>query len=199
MRVSANKSWLPFMPGKHLLAVVLLVTPFIVDVSCEAAISLEYKVKAAYIFKLINFVEWEKHHNSLNKGDNVNICIIGKHPINEAVQLLGSKKVKSQTVKVIPKVIADELTECHIVFMTRSVKDRMQEVLFKVDPDKNLTISDIPGFAKKGGMVELATIDNKVKLVINRNKVNASKIQFSSKLMNVSVLVYGGEKGGGVR
>ena len=168
-----------------------LFASFFIFQSAESAISLESKVKAAYIYKLLNFVNWNETTNFQKNKSTINICVVGDDPIKEAVQLLKNKTVKGRTITVHQKYSYNKLSDCQIVFVTRSQTGKLEELLLKIDSREKLTISDIQGFAKLGGLVELAVVEDKVKLLINKNKVQESKIQFSSKLMSIARLVGG--------
>jgi hypothetical protein len=176
-------------PSRQMRACIFMLASLFAFHSAESAPSLEYKVKAAYVFKLLSFVEWEAATNPQSSNSVTNICVVGDDPIKEAIQLLNNKTVKGRTISIDQKHLNDSLADCHIVFVTRAEASHLDEILLKVDSRVNLTISDIKGFAELGGMVELAIVEDKVKLVINRKKVNESAIQFSSKLMGVAKLI----------
>jgi hypothetical protein len=170
-------------------ALLLVITLLLVSLHFPAnsAISLEHKVKAAYVFKLLKFIEWQENQEPL-PGNNINICIIGSDPVLEAVRLLDSKKAKGRTINVTQKGSLDNMKTCQIVFIARSEKNNIDNILKKLKSRNYLTISDIQGFSSSGGMIELATIDNKVKLIINRSHVNESNLSLSSKLLNIAIL-----------
>ena len=52
-----------------------------------------------------------------------------------------------------------------------------------------LTVSDIPGFAAKGGVFEFRTRDGRLAFVINNTRARASGIQVSASLLNLALEV----------
>ena len=184
-----TKKLLRTASNKRLLLIAIIFVTSIYQPPSHAVISLEHKVKAAYIFKMLKFIEWKNDSQDSSSANNLNICVVGSGPIVEAIGLLDSKKAKGQPISVNNKSAADNLESCQIVFVARSEHNNIKSILSKTSPKTNLTISDIDGFARSGGMVELALIENKVKLVINLIKTNNSLIQFSSKLLNIAILI----------
>lgn len=182
---------------KRLPAIVLIRRALLIIVAlllaslhfpANSAISLEHKVKAAYVFKLLKFIEWHKNQEQQPGNNLINICVLGSDPVIEAVRLLDSKQAKGRTIRVTQKGSSHSMENCQIVFVARSEKNNIGTILTKLKSRKHLTISDIHGFANSGGMIELATIDNKVKLIINRSHINNSDIHLSSKLLNIAIL-----------
>jgi hypothetical protein len=60
-----------------------------------------------------------------------------------------------------------------------------------------LTVSDIPGFLDRGGMIQFLVQDNRVRFSVNLRPVARSSISLSSELLKVAVAVNGRSSGGG--
>ena len=171
-----------------MLVFALIFTGFFTS-PAHSAISLEHKVKVATIFKLLKFVHWENAFSATSKNSNLNICVIGKHEISKAIDLVNNKQVKGHTIKVFTNVAPESELECHVKYITRNAKDDLPKNFLDDASSNSLTISDIKGFAKSGGMIELAIIDKKIRLIINRQATSKSPIRLSSKLLDIAILI----------
>ena len=156
-------------------------------------ISLEHKVKAAYIYKLLKFVEWKNSTQIPESTTPINICVLGTGSITEAIRLLESKQANGRTIHVHKGNPSQKKPNCHVVFITRGERHNLEEVLLETYSNNKLTVSDMEGFAESGGMIELATIKDKVKLVVNKASIDNSSIRVSSKLLDVAVLIKKGD------
>ena len=111
--------------------------------------TLEYKVKAAYLYNFTKFIKWPTHAFSSETNSTLNICILGEDPFGSTINLLKNKTAKGHEVSV---VYLEELTadsNCHVLFVSRSLKNNVKEILEKVASKNILTVSDIDGFAMK--------------------------------------------------
>ena len=79
-----------------------------------------------------------------------------------------------------------------------SVKDRLDALLAPIAGKPIVTVSDIPGFLDRGGMIQFVLVDNRVRFSISLDPVNRSQVALSSELLKVAVTV-NGKPGGGTR
>ena len=64
----------------------------------ESECSQEYKVKAAFLYNFIKFVEWPKE--KVADSNMITIGIIGKNPFGKAFEPLKDKQVKDKRVVI---------------------------------------------------------------------------------------------------
>jgi len=147
------------------------------------AYQLEDKLKVAIIGKIAKFVQW-------NKPATQNFSIIVLNTKNQFFKtLLEGKRVNSKPIKVIYINNINNLKDSDILYISQSSSQNLQSI-FKAIKNKNiLTISDIRGFAQKGGMIQLYTKNQKLKLRINVNSVKAENLKIKSSLLRISTLV----------
>ena len=174
---------------KRALLAVVAITFTVFLHPANSALSLEHKVKAAYIFKILKFVEWENAPNNSNEHNPINICILGTGEIVEAIQLLDSKQANGRPIHIATEAAPLSREKCHVIFVTAGEKNNLNEILSNSITRKKLTISDIDGFARTGGMIELALINDKIKLIANLPSIDSSNVRVSSKLLDLAILV----------
>lgn len=170
-----------------LLAVLLLMVPAI-GLAGESNTD-EYKLKAALIYKLTKFIEWPDGDKPADP-ESFGVCVVGGNPFGDAL-----KALEKLTVRRIPITIYDDLgiegiqKYCAVVFINEPDKDVLVSIILALKQFPVLTISDINGFAEKGGMIQLAKKEKRIRLRINLDSSRYSGLKISSQLLMLSTLV----------
>jgi len=144
----------------------------------------EYRLKAAYLLNFARFVYWPTG-SFLSETDAFKICVYGESRFGENLNQLLSKKVQGRSIKINYKDDLKNITECHILFISKPDKVSNYKVASEV-PRNVLTVSDIEGFSSEGGMIEFIRVDNKIKFEINVTQSTKSGIKFRSQLLEVA-------------
>lgn len=149
----------------------------------------EYRVKAAYLFNFVQFVEWPAETFPEPKSPFV-IGILGDDPfgkfLDETVQ---GEVVQGRRIEVKRFDSISESEKCHILFVSESESARIDKIIKHFTGKPVLTVGDSHQFANRGGMVRFVTESNKVRLRINIETVRASRLTVSSKLLRVAEIV----------
>ena len=148
--------------------------------------SLEYNVKAAFIFHFINFTRWPDHQN--NK-ETRNICIYGDDSFEARLQILANANLQNKPVEIFPDIGLENSAECHIIFVDSSKKEHLTEIISYLHNKPILTVSDIDSFALNKGMIGFRIKSGKVKLEVNLESVRKSGIRLSSNLIEVARVI----------
>jgi hypothetical protein len=78
---------------------------------------------------------------------------------------------------------------CHVLFVSRSEKSRLAELLNDLKKKPILTVGDLDQFCQKGGMINLIlSSDGTVKPEINPDADRLSGVQISSKLLHLPMV-----------
>jgi YfiR/HmsC-like len=141
-------------------------------------------VKAAYILNITHFVDFpERKH--------VELCIIGDDLIGVSI---ASQQVNNseafERVSISKREPNATLDSCNMVYISAQQSDKLGIILYKTDQFSILTISDIPAFSRKGGMIELAIVKNKVQMYIDQALAARHGLGLSAKLLNFSKQVH---------
>ncbi len=152
----------------------------------------EYEVKAAYLLNFARFVEWRV--DVLPVGAPLQIAIVGKHSFGTALEeVLRGKSANGHPIVLRQLQWQDDLTDCHIVFISASEESHLPEILVRLGRHHVLTVSDIDRFSLRGGMVEFRMVGNRVRFDINRAPASAAHLTISSKLLRVARAVHAGK------
>ena len=155
----------------------------------DSAASSEYLIKAGFIYNFANLVQWPSNSFAQPTSPIV-IGILGEDPFGTILdRVLEGKKVNGRAflVKRLKSVL--DLKECHIVFVSSSEMTHLVEAIHSVKGMPILTIGEIPGFAKRGGIINLILEDNKVHFEVNVEAAKEADLNISSRLLALARII----------
>ena len=140
------------------LRVVITILMLLLGVASQAnaqdsSESSEYLVKAGFIYNFAKLVEWPA--TAFAQPDSpIVIGILGTDPFGPIIdRVLDGKKVNGRGLVVKRLKSLNDVKDCHIVFVTSSEVARSIEAIRLAKNMPVLTIGEIPGFAKHGGII----------------------------------------------
>jgi len=158
------------------------------NASAEGAVAREYEIKAAYLYNFIKYIDWPAQ--GLPTGsDTITIGVIGGNPFGPALAPLNGKMVKGRKLVIKEAVRLEDLPSCQIVFVSPSEAQRMQEILNASNEAKVLTVSEVEGFAARGGIINFIEERNKVRFEINAEAAKRKGFVISSELLKLAKVV----------
>jgi hypothetical protein len=75
------------------------------------------------------------------------------------------------------------------LYISSSEENRLREVLAALDKSAVLTVSDIPRFSQRGGMIQFVQENNKIRFEVNLASATAAGLSLSSELLKVAIIV----------
>ncbi|TKB25514.1 YfiR family protein [Desulfopila sp. IMCC35006] len=150
---------------------------------------LEYKLKAAFLLNFSKFTTWPKEAFS-EAGQTFDFCIIGKDPFGKALDGLESKKVGGRNVRLHHAGSTADAKTCHVMFISKSEQSHLAQLLQAVVGRPVLTVSDIEGFSRQGGILEFVTKDGRLSFVANNQQALHSGLQINASLLNLAAEVF---------
>jgi hypothetical protein len=102
--------------------------------------------------------------------------------------------VRDEAVQHRPIVIrryrrGETIAQCHILFIARSEKDRLNALLEQCKGQPILTVADTARAAEQGVMINLLLVQGSVKMEINQRAVEAAGLKVSAKLLSLAKIV----------
>lgn len=175
--------------SSFLIAMLLFFSCSGVSAKSSTGVS-EYDLKAVLLVKLIRFVYLPNFDEA---SKNLNICIVGDNPFGETLRKITSKPLDGITIKVREFNISSGRNSCNFVFVSPNNRPSLSSIFERFAESATLTVSDIDGFAKKGGMIELALPEkgsNSISILINRKAAEAQGIKFNAQLLRLAKSIY---------
>lgn len=146
----------------------------------------EYEIKAALLLNFAKFVEWPPWAMDDSEGSFV-IGILGKDPFNNALeQTIGDKTVGGAAIRITRFNRFEDLRPCHILFICGSERTFLPAVFRRIEGDNVLTVSDMPDFARNGGMITLYTENNKVRFMIHIQAAEKAGLKLSANFLTLA-------------
>lgn len=148
----------------------------------------ESRVKAAFIYNFAKFIEWPAEAFA----DKASPIVIGVLAENNSFaadlqQTVQGKTANNRTLVIKEFRSTAEATNCHILFISASVKKPVSETLAGVRGTNVLTVGETERFTEKGGVINFVLEDQKVRFQINDEAAKKSGLKVSSKLLSLAV------------
>jgi hypothetical protein len=158
------------------------------DLSAQTP-SKEYQVKAVFLFNFAQFVEWPPRAFAGTDTPLV-IGVLGEDPFGAFLDdTVRGEVVKSRPLEVQRYRRIDDIKTCHILFVSRSEAGRLDQTLASLKDRNILIVGDADDFVRRGGTIQLANAQNKVRLMINPDAAKAANLTISSKLLRAAEIV----------
>lgn len=158
----------------------------------------EFQVKAAYLFNFGRFVQWPKEDAS-SQAESFEICVLGTDPFGESLDATLAGAViagKSVMAKRIGK--PQDINSCRVLFISSSEESRLREDLLALDKARVLTVSDIPRFSDRGGMIGFVSDGSRIRFDVNLDIATDAGLTLSSELLKVATNVKKSPRLGGL-
>ena len=150
----------------------------------------ESQVKAAYLYNFGKFVRWQS--DRMASPDSLQICVLGKDPFGAVLDsTVAGESIDGRKITVRRLAKVQDAGPCSILFVSSSEESRLDSVLASAQPLSVLTISDMPHFVEKGGMIGFVKQDNRIRFEVNRKAAEQSHLVLSSELLKIAVKVFG--------
>jgi hypothetical protein len=155
--------------------------------------SREYQVKAVFLFNFTQFVEWPAVAFPHADAPLV-IGVLGEDPFGSYLD----DTIRGETANGRPLIVeryrsVQEIGDCQVLFISRSEAGRLEQIFASLNGRRTLTVGDVEGFTRRGGMIHLATMTGKIQLRINLEAARAAQLTISSKLLRPAQIVAPGE------
>lgn len=153
--------------------------------------SLEYKIKAAYLYNFTKFITWPASEEA-----TFNICMVGGDPFKDLLDSLETKTAQGKPIRIMRYDHIRQVKNCQIVYFDTAdlrINQTIQNALIVGNISDSLTVGSQPFFAESGGMIGFVLEQEKVRLHINIKALRQSGLGISAKLIEVSTIVGEGE------
>jgi hypothetical protein len=171
---------------------------FLVALSCglvpclagTQGVAPEYEVKAAFLFNFTKFVEWPPSAFT-DEHSLLKICVLGENPFGKTLRSLTDDEVGGRRLSLVHPESLNNLESCHVLYVSRSERERLGPVLAALRNAPVLTVGDTPGFIDQGGMINFILEGSKVRFDVNQEAAERAGLKISSRLLALAKHVKG--------
>jgi hypothetical protein len=154
----------------------------------------ESDLKAVFLFNFTQFVEWPAAAFSDPTTPFV-IGVLGDDPFGKILDdIVTNETVKNRKIVIRRYRDVQEIGACHILFISHSESGRLTGIFESLNGRSILTVGEGDGFSEAGGAIRFIIVQNKLRLRINVDSVNAAKLTISSELLRQAEII-GGKAG----
>jgi hypothetical protein len=172
-------------------ATVLLLAAALVGVAARPAdaSSLEYRVKAAFLYNFAKFVEWPPQAFAGPQAPYT-ICVLGSDPFDEALDaVVGENAVQGRRLVVRRLGDLKGAASCHILFVSSSERERLKGIFGTLGDAPTLTVGEDEEFTRLGGCLRFFLEENKVRFEISLAATDRAHLKLSAKLLSLARVI----------
>jgi hypothetical protein len=143
------------------------------------------RVKSAFIYNFLKYVTFEQEENKVEFKE-LKVCMLGDDPFGAALDKISQRKAKGKKVLIKRTQSEKEVSDCHLVFISDSKKESLTQIFSELNQSSILTVSDIPGFVERGGVVGFVEVDKRIGLEINLSNARRANLRISALLLEIA-------------
>lgn len=145
-------------------------------------------IEAAYLYNFGKFVRFPAVQGQ--EGVPFAICILGEDSLGRTLDaMIANESIQGRKIVTRRLSSAAASNSCQIVFIGQPEKPRLEKDLALLDKKPILTVSSIPGFLERGGMVQFLFQNKRVRFAVNLTAASQTGLELSSELLKVAVQV----------
>jgi hypothetical protein len=145
-------------------------------------------LKAAFVYNFAKFTLWPQ--SALGAQDTpLYLCVAGSDNLATALEQLGDKRVKGHPLSIqsiqgvrVPK-------NCQMLYVAASEQQQQPDFIKSVHGLPILTISELPEFAYKGGIIQLYREKERIRFIINQGAARNAGLEINPNLLSLAVVI----------
>ena len=150
-----------------------------------AAAQREYLIKAAFIFDMLKATQWPKA-----RPGRVVLCVLGQDPFGAAWRSIEGRPLGKSRLDVAPIQAASDVAGCDALFLGTSERAKWPQIRDALGTRPILTMSEMVGFARDGGMIALMDIDNRLRFDVNLKAVRKAGLTINTDALEQANMVH---------
>lgn len=154
----------------------------------NAAHAQKEKYQSLFIYNFTKYIKWPDSYNS----EKFIIGVIGDSDILESLNSMASSKKKTATGKemqVKKYSSVGEIDDCNILFVSENAASDLGQIVNDTGSKPILIITDSPGLATQGSIINFIEQDGKIKFELNEEKANGRGLIVSGSLTSLAILI----------
>ena len=142
----------------------------------------EQEIKAGLLYNFLKYTDWPAHALS---GPSIVVCIFGDDPFKGNLNSMTGRSVNERTIAVRYVNSISATAACNLLFVNADEQNSWPQLQAFLGQKSVLTVSDFPGFAASGGMIEFGHKEDHIDAVINLDAVTASHLRVEGRLLKL--------------
>lgn len=141
--------------------------------------------QAMFIYNFSRLIEWPVNA----KSGNFVIGVLGKSDVYTSLSgFVSGKKVGNQDISVKHFNNINEISQCHILFVSFGKSGQMPEIISQVKNNYNLVIGEKKDLINNGAAINFVIDDNKLRFQLNAANAEKYQLKISKSLQEMAML-----------
>lgn len=142
------------------------------------------RIQSVLILRLIKFVDWPP--DVLAASEDLHICTWGDSATEYSLRSIPTQKIREHEIRVRKLGYVLDTRNCHVLYISSSIRDVTPALLYSSGSRSLLTVSDIPDFTKRGGIIGLVRRDNRISFEIQLRYAREHGLQIGAPLLDLA-------------
>jgi len=149
----------------------------------------EYDVKAQFMHRFTQFIEWPQSSTINNLDLPFRIGVYGDNYIENTLNEIAEfSEIKEKKVKIV-QVDFNNIIDCDMLFISKCSNEELYKII-KIAKGKGiLLVSDTKGYGKKGVHINFYKQDEKINFEINISTAKNDSFNVSSRLLKLARVI----------
>lgn len=145
----------------------------------------EYRVKAAYLYKFCDYVEWPAEVFDSPDSPLVIGVMGAEHMAEDLRTIVRGRTVNGRNIVVRTVYRGDNLAGMHVLFIARSEGPYLQSILDSARQQSTLTVTETEDYTP-GGVINFVMSGDRVRFDVTLDSARDSRLKISSRLLSVA-------------
>jgi hypothetical protein len=144
------------------------------------------KYKAIFIYNFTKYIEWP----ASVKQDKFIIGVYGNSPIiKNLTNICKNKTAGSKQIEIKHYSSIDQISNCNILYITKSKRNKTTGVASKVNNQNTLIISDEHHISENGASINFVIKSGKQKFEISKKNIENKGLNVDPKLISLGIKI----------
>lgn len=155
----------------------------------EPALS-EGRLKAEFIERFTRFTEWPATSSLADPASPFVIGVFGRNSLADSLEgIAAARRAKGRPILVQRVLRLEGIEACHVLFIPRSQRQSLPQILARAFERPILTVGDVEGFAEAGVIVNFFVHDERLRFEINTAAAERSGLRIGAPLLELARVV----------
>jgi hypothetical protein len=147
------------------------------------------QMKAVFVVNFLRFVDWPPSHLAPSPAPFV-VAVLGNRPFVEELRHYAvGQSVSGHTIEVKAVDRPQDARGAHMLFIGASESPNLPAILEVAEESALLTVGDTDGYARAGVILNLYTLDQRIRIEANPAAATRTGLRLSAHLLRISRIV----------
>ena len=144
------------------------------------------KFHSLFIYNFSKYIKWPENAPS----DKFVIGVLGSSQMVKTLEATSAnKKINGADIVVRQLNSPTDIQDCHILYVSQNESNKISQVTSSTGKNPVLIVTDKPGMAQKGAVINFIEQDGKIRFELNQSDAESRGLKVSGSLISLAVLV----------